>query len=427
MKRRALFLAVLPAALVLIPLNALAAQRYVNLDGLCGGNSPCYTDLASAIAASNPGDVILVQAGLYSVSSTILIDRSVTILGPQNGVNPVPRRDTPRVPGDPLSEAIFDGNGSVGIILRITADNVTIDGIEVRNGTGDLIDSPAGTRISGTAVRNCIIHQALGDEGIQLRDQVGALIECNHVYDTAGDGINLCCGSTNGAIRNNEIHNIASQDAALYVYNSTNTTIEGNLIYATTNNDGIKLGAKDGSDATASGGIIIDNTIRYTAQDGIALYSSNTTVRCNGVTNSLSENGGIYLAFAVSNNLIEDNFVLDNTFNTAKWGDPAGIMIGTDVDVPSTVVRNNNVEGNLPNGMTNKGTGTLDARGNWWGDASGPGGAGPGLGAAVSTNVDFSSWLTSPTTVSCPPPGSCDMTPTPAFGHTWGEIKIRYR
>ena len=42
------------------------------------------------------------------------------------------------------------------------------------------------------------------------------------------------------------------------------------------------------------------------------------------------------------------------------------------------------------------GTGIVDARDNWWGDASGPSGAGPGSGDAVTTNVDFNPWLTSP-------------------------------
>ena len=38
---------------------------------------------------------------------------------------------------------------------------------------------------------------------------------------------------------------------------------------------------------------------------------------------------------------------------------------------------------------------TVDATCNWWGSASGPSGAGPGSGDAVSANVAFGSWLTS--------------------------------
>lgn len=46
--------------------------------------------------------------------------------------------------------------------------------------------------------------------------------------------------------------------------------------------------------------------------------------------------------------------------------------------------------------------GTLDARGNWWGNASGPGGDGPGSGDAIQVNgnaVLYSSWLAGPAVV----------------------------
>ncbi|NOY05996.1 MAG: DUF1565 domain-containing protein [Chlorobi bacterium] len=42
---------------------------------------------------------------------------------------------------------------------------------------------------------------------------------------------------------------------------------------------------------------------------------------------------------------------------------------------------------------------TVDARYNWWGDASGPGGAGPGSGDEVSSGVDFANWRTTPVAV----------------------------
>ncbi|NOX62651.1 MAG: right-handed parallel beta-helix repeat-containing protein, partial [Chloroflexi bacterium] len=39
---------------------------------------------------------------------------------------------------------------------------------------------------------------------------------------------------------------------------------------------------------------------------------------------------------------------------------------------------------------------TVDAQGNWWGDASGPGGEGPGTGDEVSAGVDYAGWLQGP-------------------------------
>ena len=53
----------------------------------------------------------------------------------------------------------------------------------------------------------------------------------------------------------------------------------------------------------------------------------------------------------------------------------------------------NNIIGNSEYGLANDGGGRVDATYNWWGDASGPSGFGPGDGDAVSDDVDFEPWL----------------------------------
>lgn len=412
--------------LLLLSPPAVAAVRLVNPAGSCGG-LPCYADLQSAINASNPGDIIGVQAGVYDLTATVLVDRRVGIYGPQSGVNPLPSKATTRLAGS-AAEAVFDGGGSLGVLVRILADDVVIDGLEVRNGTGDLIESTTATPTRGTRIRNCIIHDSSGDEGVQLRAVTDAIVECNHVYGTAGDGLDLCCTSVDGVIRYNEVHDIASENAAIYVYSSTGTLVEGNLVYNTSTNEGIKLGAKDGPDAALAGGMVFNNTIHHTAQDGIAVYTSYAGVSCNDVSHSSSENGGIYVAWAVANVSVTDNHVHDNTFNPAKWGDPAGIMIGADADASSITVSRNRLEGNVPSGITNKAAAQLVAQGNWWGDASGPGGAGAGTGDAVSTNVSFGPWLTSIPMPVCPAIGTCEGgNPTPVPATTWGGLKTLYR
>ncbi len=415
-----------PLLLLLLTPPAGATVRLVNPTGTCGG-TPCYTDLQSAIDASSPGDLIGVQAGVYPLTATVLVDRSVGIYGPQAGMNPLPSKATTRVAGS-TSEAVFDGGGTLGVLIRILADDVVIDGIEVRNGTGDLIESTTGVPTANTRIRNCIVHDAIGDEAIQLRAVTNGIIECNHVYSTFGDGINLCCTSVDGLIRYNEVHDIDSENAAIYVYSSTNTVVEGNLVYGTSTNEGIKLGAKYGPDAGLAGGMVFNNTVHHTAQDGIAIYTSYAAASCNDVSYSTSENGGIYVAWAVSHVAVTDNHVHDNAFNTAKWGDPAGIMIGAEPDASTITVSGNVLHGNLPNGITNKAAAPLTAENNWWGDPTGPSGQGTGLGEAVSTNVDFDPWLPSPPALDCPPVGTCEGgNPTPARTPTWGAIKTLYR
>jgi hypothetical protein len=418
----------LRCSLLLLALPSLAwgNTRYVNPDGLCGGSAPCYADLQSAINASSPGDLIAVQAALYALTSTVLVDRPVEIYGPQAGVNPLPSKGTTRVPGS-ATEAIFDGGGTLGVLIRILASDVLLDGLEVRNGTGDLIESVVATPTSRTRLRNSIIHSS-GDEGVQLRATTDAVIECNYAYATVGDGLNLCCGSTGGILRFNEVRDCASENAAIYVYGAVDTRIEGNLVENTTRNEGIKLGSKDGSDAALAGGVVLGNTTRATAQDGIAIYMSHTSVSCNEVTGSTSENGGIYVAWGISDISVTDNYVHDNSFNTLKWGDPAGIMIGADPDASTITVSGNRLVNNLPNGITNKATALLVTRNNWWGTADGPGPVGIGTGDRVSANVDYTPWLASAPSPTCPPVGTCGGgNPTPAPATTWGRLKAIYR
>lgn len=352
------------------------------------------SDIQAAIDAANAGDVICLAPGTYLPTARIEINKSVTLQGPQTKVDPRTSAGTTRTPGNTSTEAIVDGGGRLATILRITADNVVLDGLEIRNSTGDMVDSPSGSDIANVAVRYNILHDALGDEGMQLRDCTDCVIEYNHIFDIAQDGINLCCGSTGGLIQFNEVHEDHSENAAIYVYEATLTTIQCNLVYNVTRNEGIKLGIKGGGDAERSGGSIRYNVVHDTAQDGIAVYTSDTLVDGNEVYYSNSENGAIYVAYAVADVTVADNNVHDNTLNPVKWGDPAGITIGTAVDAASVTVHNNNITGNVVNGVTNKAATQLNAQANWWGAADGPGVAGPGSGDTVSTNVDFANWLT---------------------------------
>jgi hypothetical protein len=217
------------------------------------------------------------------------------------------------------------------------------------------------------------------------------VVEYNYIYDVDQDAIGFAsCESC--IIRHNECENSRSENAAIYVYGSEYTEITRNLVYNIPNNDGIKLGSKDGADASKHGGLIKRNVIHDTAQDGISVYTSYVIVKENEIYNSASENGAIHVAFGVSHISIRHNNVHDNTLDTGKFVDAAGILIRDTVDADTVVVNWNNIFGNTPNGVTNKATDTLNAQFNWWGAADGPSGAGAGSGDAVSTNVDFSNW-----------------------------------
>jgi hypothetical protein len=60
---------------VLLPVTCYSQQPtrlYVNrTDTTCGGKSPCYTNLQTAIDAAQPGNIVRIQAGTYIGQITI--------------------------------------------------------------------------------------------------------------------------------------------------------------------------------------------------------------------------------------------------------------------------------------------------------------------------------------------------------------------
>ena len=107
-----------------------------------------------------------------------------------------------------------------------------------------------------------------------------------------------------------------------------------------------------GFTTTGSGSSESNAGIRITSDDNILLY--------NNISNNYE---GVYLTQYASGNII--NF--------------------------------NNIEGNIHYGVNNENSSeTVNATCNWWGDVSGPSGAGNGTGDAVSTHIDYDPWLDTP-------------------------------
>ncbi len=365
------------------------------------------------------GSTVYVAAGHYPISTPIVCNIPVELSGPQAGVDPRPSAASSRTPGDTLSEAVVDGGYSTATLLTVAADDVVMDGLEFTNGTGDLVASSASAPIKyRTQVRNCIIHDSSGDEGMQLRNVTDGTVERNLVYNTAGDGINMCCGTTGSTIQDNEVRDIDSDNGAIYMYETTNMLVQRNLVYNTSQNDGIKMGAKGGADADSSGGQILDNVIHDTDQDGISIYTSDVEVCGNEIYGSTSENGAFYVAFNVDNVQVTKNRIHDNG-STMDARTTYGIRVGRGSYHPTNVlIHDNDVKGNEEGLFNNNATGpALNAESNWWGDASGPSGDGSGTGDSITGgNVDFTPWRLMATGVTACSGSPVDnpVTPDPA-------------
>jgi LPXTG-site transpeptidase (sortase) family protein len=69
--------------------------------------------------------------------------------------------------------------------------------------------------------------------------------------------------------------------------------------------------------------------------------------------------------------------------------------ISTQTDVGAVTVLDNRITNTGEFGLEVRSTNTVNAASNWWGNASGPAGVGPGTGSAITTNVDFDPWCSS--------------------------------
>lgn len=305
MKRLPILAIVLSVLLISMPAVAVADTH---------GVSP-GEDIQAAIEAASPGDTIVFALGTYSLSDTLTVNKSLTLTS-----------------ADPYAatKPVLDGGGTLDRIIYIAANDVTIDGLEIANGTGDLIRQ--SDAYSGTTVRNCVVHDSLGDEGIQLAHCTDCLIECNTVYDVAQDAICVSSGSDNTVIRSNEIYNVGSENAAIYVYDSHDMTVECNYIHDTQAANGVGFYYNYGSTHTIANNLIVHNRWWggkhcYDEADGSAIWIYKPRVSST---------------YLVSHNTLDDNTPANSC---AQPGNAIYVKKSADgvvVDVDDNIVTNHN-------------------------------------------------------------------------------------
>ncbi|MFP5486041.1 MAG: NosD domain-containing protein, partial [Gammaproteobacteria bacterium] len=170
-------------------------------------------DLAAAIQAAAPGDVVEVARGLYRVN--LLIDKPLTLRG----------IDRPTLSG-----------GNQGDTIRVTAPGVVIEGLIVRDSGDSLKNQNAGIYLYPGAhravVRHCDLTYNLFGLWIEKADDV--LIEHNTItgkreYGSSqrGNGVQLY-NTQRARILNN---NISFVRDALYVDVSHHAVFRGNRLH----------------------------------------------------------------------------------------------------------------------------------------------------------------------------------------------------
>ena len=335
-------------ALVLVVSLGLVTEAPVLSDGTIIYVPGDYPTIQEAIDAASDGDTIMVAAGLYEES--VIIDKSLTLNGAQAGVDARIRS------GD---ETIIEPDEEIGIsILTAAGGVVVIDGLTVQNAVHGIATPEPGLMMASITVRNVRVLNS-SEFGISLTFTTGATVEYCYV-EGATQAINTGAiepfPPTVATFRNNEVVN-AEFGITGYLEDSL---IEGNLV-----RDFVEGGT------------------------GISGQFLNTEIKNNTVT-GYADGAGMSFEWHYSRDLSENVNVEGNTFTENSIGI---YVFDTQTTLTGITVNFNNIAGNSWRGVRNDGGETLNATKNWWGDASGPSGVGPGDGDDVSTKVLYSPWL----------------------------------
>jgi len=333
-----------------------------------------FSTIQEAVNAASDGNSIRVLDGTYEEAVTI--DKADLML--QSLSMPIIK---------PLTTP-----ANHGAAIYISVDGVTVDGFEI-DGTTVCNNGIYGWDTSDLTIKDNVIHGAVNAWdgcGILLISWgnagtvYGNLIKNNEIYDTGRMGIM-----------------VMDHDASDYTVTSDNI-ITGNIVYDTWQ---VKWGDHGGS-------IQINVAKNCSITDNI-IYDSNDR--------------GVYMFGSASGNEIAGNTIAYNPIGMQLWISGEG---GTPINwggetAASPTIRANNIYDNDVGAISSNIAGpnmVMEAAYNFWGDVSGPndpegesetdGTDCPdvevisntdGLGNAVSENVRYCAWLTTPACTSINP------------------------
>jgi len=315
---------------------------------------------------------ITVSAGTYNENVTV--SKSVTLRGSNFGVNANDPSDITIINGGRVAEAIINGT------IRVTSTDVAIDGFKFTGASGVNTNGVATNAADGLSIINNVF------ENISIpayNNTSGASAQTNLTFsNNRVDGANTASISALGAwdgISNMTINSnyFTEFERGIQLDNVSDVTIS-NSYFTAISHQALQI-ANSCADINVLENVFDNcNIPAQTDRGAIRLYS-NVTGLIN-ITNNVFTNNGNAVRVRAGAGYTHSFFVIQfNSFTSNTIGVSDG----------STVI-----------------SGTVNAQANWWSHGTGPSGAGPGTGNAVSLNVDFCPWLDGPLPTGMPINGS---------------------
>ena len=279
------------------------ATLYVAPGGNCGGATPCYATIQSAVDAASDWDWIKVAAGTYTdvhvrprndvtttgvVTQMVYISVTLTIEGGYTTAN----WTTP----NPVANLTTLNAQGKGRVIYITGFNPTIEGLRITggNGTGFGGDPTCPSCDSGGGV---YIWQAL------------AILRKNQIYS-----------------------NTAPSGGGAYVSGPVSFGLPGN------------------SGAKIEGNTIFSNTAHNGA--GLTIACNNASVTDNLIYGNIASGGGGGVELFLSNPRLQRNIIRSNS--AGRGGGGIGFQ-WADTTLINNVIADNHIDGGLGSGLHNEG------------------------------------------------------------------------
>lgn len=299
---------------------------------------------------------------------------------------------------------IFSSSGGIQVLNNTISGNEN-DGIFLKNGSGLLIESNRiGTDLLGMAPLENDGHGIHAVESsFSIMDNVISANRENGLFLFKSQGFLLGNQIGTNAQGMNPDGRMGNSEHGVLIEEIIESQMAGGGSYNVTGN-AIAFNMFTGVQLEKTTALIEENTI-WDNQLGIRVLGGETTVVGNTIgpnQRNIDAIDAIELLIFKNNRIIfglgsgtgihltRSKAVIEGNLITGDAGDGITLEQGS-----TATIAKNNIFDNQGFGLNNlDGSVMIEAQGNWWGDASGPGGMGSGSGDRVSTGVDYANWRT---------------------------------